>query len=890
LLQEKKRIIMLYLKDASPQVAEIDAQSSGFVDAETTFPALFSRHVRSAPNKAAIVTTTSSISYGALNEQAEQIAATLLAYSTPEAEAIALFFEQEIAAFAATIGVLQSGNFYVTLDPRYPMARLTEILADSGAAILLTNNRCAPLVREFCPEQIKIINIDALPLGIPMPLPVDIAADAYAYIGYTSGSTGKAKGVIETHRNHLCHWQNLRRAQPTYGNERVLFLNRLSFSGGQLAFYMTFLAGATLYLYDLQEESIAQLPSWIQKQKITVWNSVPTVFRAFVAQVTSPRQVASIRLLRLASDSILAQDIDAYRQLFAPNCKLWFCYALTEAKTVTMAFLDRKATISPVNIPSGTPIEGMEIRIVDERGQQLGPHQVGEIIVRSRYVSPGYWQDADLTATRFSPDPQEEGLYLLRTGDLGKVDEQGCLFHKGRKDSQIKIRGYRVELSEIEAHLAALDGMQEAAVRTHTVADGDLRLAAYLVSSDAQPPSSSQLRTLLEARLPSYMIPNSFTLLTQMPVNRNGKVDRAALPIPAPSRPASDVSLITARTPLEERLTNIWQSLLGVDPIGIHDNFFDLGGHSLLAVTLFEEVAKATGKTLPISVVLQAPTIAQQAARLEQPASQSPWSSLVAVRATGTRPPLFLVPPAYGTALSFIKLARYLDAEQPIYAFDPVGLDGEKSPLTTVEAMAAHYISEMRSFQPEGPYRLGGKCMGGVVALEMTRQLLDAGSTVETLIILDSTAPRNGPTWQRTPPPRTLRHYRQRLQERIATRTLHVVLTSRWKLFKKAFLRSLGKQGRLEEIREAHNAAQIRYTATPTPQHIFVVQSEELANRPGNQPRWSALALGGITYHVVAGSTHFSILAENEAHISLLARYLQTHLNQHTQQSTPEPK
>jgi acyl-coenzyme A synthetase/AMP-(fatty) acid ligase len=346
-------------------------------------------------------------------------------------------------------------------------------------------------------------------------------------------------------------------AQPGYGNNRVLFLNRLSFSGGQLAFYLTFLAGATLYLYDLQEYGIAWLPDWIQQHQITVWNSVPTVFRAFVDQVSSPQQIASIRLLRLASDTILSQDLDAYRRLFAPTCKLWFCYALTEAKTVTMAFLDFTVAISPIAIPSGQPIAGMAIRIVDEEGRQLGPNQVGEIIVRSRYVSPGYWHDATLTAARFHPDPDEEGVYLLQTGDLGAIDEHGCLFHKGRKDTQVKIRGHRVELSEIETHLAALAGVQEVAVRAHAVADGELQLAAYLVCSSNPTPSSSQLRQMLAERLPAYMIPSSFTLLAQMPVNRNGKIDRAALPAPGPSRPALDVPVATAHTPLEAALIAI---------------------------------------------------------------------------------------------------------------------------------------------------------------------------------------------------------------------------------------------------------------------------------------------------------------------------------------------
>lgn len=860
-------------------------------DQEATFPTIFIHNVTTHANKAAIVTDTDSVTYAELNEQADRIVAELFTCSGYDAEPVGLLFDQEIAAFAASVAVLKSGKFYVTLDPRDPPARIAEILADSGAAILLTSESCAGLAHQLYPEGVKIVNVDTLSSTPAQRLPISIAPDAYAYIGYTSGSTGKAKGVIETHRNHICHWRNLMQAQPEYGNERVLFLNRLSFSGGQLAFYLAFLAGATLYLYDLQEQGIAQLPQWIQQHQITVWNSVPTVFRAFVAQVTSPEQVASIRLLRLASDTVMAQDISAYRRLFAPTCKLWFCYALTEAKTVTMTFLARNDTFSPVEIPNGRPIDGMEIRVVDDTGQQLEPNQVGEIIVRSRYVSPGYWRNAELTAARFQPDPSEPDVYLLQTGDLGKIDEHGCLIHKGRKDTQVKLRGYRVELGEIETALAALTGVQEAVVRTHRAPDGTVQLAAYIVSQSNPPPSASQLRAMLQARLPGYMIPNTFTLLEQMPVNRNGKLDRAALPMPTPTRPMLETPLIAPRTPLEETLATIWQEILQVESIGIHDNFFDVGGHSLAAVTLFDQIAKVTGKRLPLSVVLQASTIAQQADLLRQPATQTEWPALVAVRAKGSRPPLFLVPPARSTALNFIKLAQYLDPEQPLYAFNPLGLSGRVKPLTTIQAMAAGYVNAMCTFQPEGPYRLGGKCMGGTVAFEMARQLLEQGHKIDALVILDSGAPYNGPDWSRPLPQQSPGHYWRQLHKRIASRTLHIALQEKWqivdkrlKLFKKTFI----KQDPFEILAQAQQAAQARYTATPIPLHIFLVQSEQFASKPEIQSRWSTLALQGLTRQIVEGATHHGIQGENESHISLLARHLQDHLNQLDQPASKE--
>lgn len=577
----------------------------------TTFPAVFAHHVAAQPERPAIVTQSHCVSYAELNDQADRIAAVLVARRDSSIP-VCLLFGQEIAAFAASIAVLKSGNFYVVLDPLYPLARLAEILADTTARLLITNDQHLALARQLCTDQVAIVNIDTLPTPVTsLPLPL-LAPTAYAYIGYTSGSTGKAKGVIETHRNHICHWQNLMRARPDYGQERVLFLNRLSFSGGQLAFYLTLLAGATLYLYDLQNDGMAALPAWLQRHQITVWNSVPSVFRTFVAHLTTPEQVASIRLLRLASDAILAQDLDAYRRWFAPDCQLWFCYALTEVKTVTMAFLTHSTPVDPTEIPNGPPIEGMAIQIVDEAGQPLGPGQIGQIIVRSRYVSPGYWRTPELTAARFWPDPDAPDSFCVKTGDLGKLDHSGNLILKGRQDSQVKVRGYRVELSEIEAHLAALDGVQEAAVRTFSLANGEVRLAAYLVTPSSPPPSSSHLRRLLSERLPDYMLPSSFTLVERLPVNRNGKIDRAALPPPNAERPVLDTPFRAPHTELEQQLAAIWSALLTVDTVGIDDDFFALGGDSLTAMQVILKVKTCYAYALSPAFFHQ-PTVARLA-------------------------------------------------------------------------------------------------------------------------------------------------------------------------------------------------------------------------------------------------------------------------------------
>jgi thioesterase domain-containing protein len=325
------------------------------------------------------------------------------------------------------------------------------------------------------------------------------------------------------------------------------------------------------------------------------------------------------------------------------------------------------------------------------------------------------------------------------------------------------------------------------------------------------------------------------------------------------------------------QLVQLWQKTLRIRPIGIHDNFFGLGGHSLLAVTLFDQISRVTGKVLPLSALLQAPTIAQQALLLRQQAWQPQWSSLVAVRSGGSKPPIFLVPPARGTALSFIKLARHLDPEQPIYSFDPIGLDGKQKPLDTVEAIAAHYLHDLCLFQPEGPYLLGGMCVGAHIAFEMVRQLKSRGAAVDCLLILDAGAPANGPDWHWTPDKRDLAHYSRRLVELMKTRTLPPLLKKKWRQIEKLFNQ---RRYYLEQIQETQSKAGHRYIATPLAQQMFLVQSQQYANRPEHRTRWATLAVEGLIHHTVPDTTHKSLIATNDQHISCLAAHLQRHLDQ----------
>lgn len=312
----------------------------------------------------------------------------------------------------------------------------------------------------------------------------------------------------------------------------------------------------------------------------------------------------------------------------------------------------------------------------------------------------------------------------------------------GRTDHQVKVRGFRVELGEIEAVLRQHGAVREAVVLAREDEPDYQRLVAYATlehknGSDAAS-VVGELRSFLKERLPEYMLPTAFVVLDALPLTANGKVDRRALPAPEQTRTDLDKAFVAPRTTLELQLAKMWEKLLGIRPLGVTDNFFELGGHSLLAVRLFDRIEKAFGKNLPLATLFQAPTIKQLAAILSQEGWQTSWTSLVELKAGGSRPPFFC---AHGGFFFYSDLLRYVDADQPFYGVQPEGLGKKQARHARVEEIAAHYVKEMRQLQPEGPYYLGGFSFAGWIAFEMAQQLYAAGEKVGLLVLFDSFGP-----------------------------------------------------------------------------------------------------------------------------------------------------
>ncbi|MEO8425661.1 MAG: AMP-binding protein [Verrucomicrobiota bacterium] len=496
--------------------------------------------------------------------------------------------------------------------------------------------------------------------------------------------------------------------------------------------------------------SLKELSEAIQRHQITTLWLTAGLFQLMVDEELTG--LKSLRQLLAGGDVLSFPHVrKALGEL--TGCRIINGYGPTENTTFTCCHSISEQDLSRTSIPIGRPISGTRVYILDRFLQPVGIGVAGELYISGDGLARGYLNRPALTADSFVPNPfsDQPGDRLYRSGDLARYLTGGAIEFLGRLDEQVKIRGYRIELGEIEAALALHPAVREAIGLVRNEVNGEKRLLAYVVPKAADSSAKNgalhsaslegELRKFLQDKLPDYMVPAAFVILNNLPLTPNGKVNRAALPTPAATLPAVPKAYVAPRDSLEMQLVKLWEKIFGIRPIGVQDNFFELGGHSLLAVRMFAQVARVTGKNLPLVTLFEAPTIEQLAKLLGQDGWTQPWSPLVPIKLTGSRPPFYCVHGVGGNIVEFTHLARYLEAEQPLYGIQAQGLDGKKPWLTRVEDMAALYIKEIRAFQPDGPYYLGGSSFGGLVAYEMAQQLHAQGEHAALLVLFDTNAP-----------------------------------------------------------------------------------------------------------------------------------------------------
>lgn len=577
---------------------------------EQSVPDRFEQLARRYPQRIAVKTQDQTLSYEALNRAANRVAHAVLAQRGEGAEPVALLLRHGAPLIAAMIGVLKAGKFYVPLDPWYPRSRSASMLHDSDAGLLITEEQLLPQVRELVPGRRQLLCMEAIEPGVSAEDPgLAIAPDAFTYIMYTSGSTGQPKGVVENHRNVLHFTMTNTNACRLGAGDRLTLLVSCSFSAASTPIYGALLNGAPLYPRDLKAAGLSRLTDWLVREEITVFHS-GTVFRHFACTLTGHEQFPNLRLIYWGGEPLTRNDVELYRRHFSPDCILVNSLGAAEMKCYRLYFIDRQTEIPSSLAPVGYAVEDTEVLLLDEAGRLVEEGGIGEIAVKTRYLAPTYWRRPELTRARFEPDPEGGPERIYRTGDLGRMLPDGCLLCLGRKDFQVKIRGQRIDVAEIESALLEIDGIREAVVTAREDQPGDIRLVAYVVPSRQPPPTVTALRRALARTLPAEMIPSAFVKLPALPRTPNGKLDYQALPPPDPARPELDNPFVAPRTPVEALLAGIWAAVLKVEPVGLHDNFLELGGHSLLATQVVARVREALGLQLPLRKLFETPTVA----------------------------------------------------------------------------------------------------------------------------------------------------------------------------------------------------------------------------------------------------------------------------------------
>ena len=593
--------------------AEFEAE-----EIEQSIPDRFEDQVRRHGARVAIEMAGGAITYGELNADANRIAHAILAGRGDRRERVALLFHHGAAAIAATLGALKAGRTYVPLDPFVPIGRNRFIVEDAQPELLVADSETLALASEVAQGGLPVMNVDDLAHGLPTDDPgLRIAPDALSYLIYTSGSTGQPKGVMQSHRNMLFtmrEWINLVHICP---EDRLSLLRTLSVVGSIRDLFGGLLSGAAVLPLDVKKEGVVPLGRWLADRGVTIFNTVVTLFRNFGATLAG-ETFPSVRLIKLSGEPVHRRDLEIYRKAFGPDCLALNMLASSEAGSVRAYFMDKDTPMHDQLVPIGYGLEACDVLLIDERGGPVGFDEIGEIAVRSRYLAPGYWRLPELTAASFLPAPEDGDARIFLTGDLGRMRPDGCLVHLGRKDAHVKIRGFSVELAEVEAVLRDAVGVRNVVVTTRERTPGHQILVAYVVPTERPAVGIDALRRAVAATLPDYMVPSAFVIMDELPLAGPGKVNVRALPEPDRGRPDLGTALVQPRTPVEEEMARIWAEVLGLDRVGIHDPFFELGGDSLLASQVVSRVIRAFQLDVPLRALLEAPTVAEMALMVVQ--------------------------------------------------------------------------------------------------------------------------------------------------------------------------------------------------------------------------------------------------------------------------------
>ncbi|MDU9390191.1 non-ribosomal peptide synthetase [Pseudomonas sp. zfem002] len=703
---------------------------------EQCLPALFEAQVRATPQAVALLDGETSLSYAQLNAQANALAHKLRELGVGADALVGVALERGPQMVVGLLAILKAGGAYVPLDPDFPADRLSYMMQDSGLKLLLTQSSLLGQlsipagVQNLCLDQ----DSDWLDGYSQDNLPALAAPQNLAYAIYTSGSTGLPKGVTIAHQALVNFLVSMGEQPGMAAGDRVLSLTSLSFDIAGLELYLPLIRGAAVVvLRSGQNKDPQALLEVIERQRVSLIQATPSSWRMLLD--AAPAGALAGKTVLCGGEALSAE---LAQRLIDQAGHVWNVYGPTE----TTIWSARHYLTRSDDVWLGKPLGNTNLHVLSDDFAVLPVGARGELLIGGDGLARGYHQRPSLTAQRFVPDPfGGQGGRLYRTGDLARYHADGVLEYVGRLDHQVKIRGFRIELGEIEARLLEHGAVHQAVVIDIEVA-GNKQLAAYLVAGEgvADPEAlRDELRAHLKVGLPDYMVPGHLQWLPRMPLTPNGKLDRKALPKPDASLAQGDYQ--APRTEQERRLAAIWSEVLGVERVGLRDNFFALGGHSLLVIAAVGKIREAFEISLSLNDFLLLETF-EDLAELLRADERRVKRPVVTMNAhDGAEPPLFCLPPGGGAVYSYYPLAGYLGAARRV-----VGVVNRNYVVPgwfdeSWEGMIGYYVEQIRATQAQGPYHLLGWSLGGALAMDVAHALEQAGQEVAFLGLVDTSLP-----------------------------------------------------------------------------------------------------------------------------------------------------
>lgn len=722
--EERERLLRRWNDTAAPVPA-------------ATLPALFAEQAWRSPEAIAVCYGERRLSYRELHVRCLHEANRLIERGVAPGQIVAMALPRDENLLVAMLAIGLAGAAYLPLDPDAPDERLASMLADAKPALLLTSQALSPRLARLGTPLATLAPAE-IAAALATPRAFDLSTpEATAYVLYTSGSTGRPKGVEVSHRNLSNLLEAMRRQLAPIASDRFLAVTTVVFDVAALELFLPLMVGAQTVIAgaDIVRDP-PRLAALIREHGIGYMQATPSLWRMLL----SSGETDLFGVHALAAGEALPGELA--QRLARLADKVSNLYGPTETSVYSTAIELSDADLAAP--PIGRPILNTRLYVLDASGGPVPTGCPGELYIAGAGVAKGYLHRPELTAERFLPDPfDRDGGRMYRTGDVVRWREDGVLEYLGRSDQQIKIRGIRVEPGEIESRLLEHAGIADAAVIADPASgEGGVRLSAYLVPVAGVALQVDAVRRHLAERLPDYMIPSALVTVPALPLTPTGKLDRKALP--APER-GERSGFVAPRTPVERKLAAIWAELLGLPRIGIHDNFFELGGDSLIAAQLIARLPERFGKRLPVASLFEASTVAGLAALLERTDHEhgDPLGAVLSLRkpasSTAASPrPLFCIHPIAGLSLGYSGLLRHLDPAMPVYGLQSRGLRGMEPLPASIDEIAADYLAQIRRIQPEGPYRLLGRSLGGLIGHAIAAQLNEQGERVELLAMIDS--------------------------------------------------------------------------------------------------------------------------------------------------------